>query len=66
MHKGGNKRYLNLIVAGRFVQETCTSTDTSWASMRVSSHMHHTGLGLGRLGGDQASNMRGYQSRWVL
>ena len=48
MHKGGNKLNLNLNIAGLFLQETYTSTDTtSWASMRVSSHVHHTGLGLG-------------------
>ena len=47
MHKGGDKLNLNLSIAGLFLQETYTSTDTSWASMQVSSHMHHTGLGLG-------------------
>ena len=45
--KGGNKLNLNLNIAGLFLQETYTRTDSSWVSMRVSSHMHHTGLGVG-------------------
>ena len=52
MHKGGNKLNANLIlnIAGLFLQETYTSTDTgrpTWASIGVGSHMHHTGLGVG-------------------
>ena len=47
MHWGGNKLNLNLNIAGLFLQETYTITDTSWASMQVRSPVHHTGLGLG-------------------
>ena len=52
MYKGGNKLNLNLNIAGLFLQETYTGTDTigrGWASMGVSSHMHHTGLSVGGL-----------------
>ena len=33
MHKGGNKLNLNLLIAGLFLQETFTSTDTSCESV---------------------------------
>ena len=49
MHKGDDKLNLNLNIAGLVLQETYTGTDTSWASTRVSSHVHYTGLGLGGL-----------------
>ena len=49
MHMGGNKVNLNLNIAGLFLQENYTSTETRWAGMRVSSQVHHTGLGLGGL-----------------
>ena len=46
MHMGCNKLNFNSNVAGLFLQETYTSTETSWASTGVNSHVHHTGLGL--------------------
>ena len=50
MHKGGNKLTMNLNIAGLFLQETYTSTDTrrhSWVSMGVGSRMNYIGLGVG-------------------
>ena len=66
MHKGGSKLNLNINIAGRFLPETYTSTDTSWASMPVSSHVHHTDPGSGRLSRDQVNKMTGYESKLVL
>ena len=50
MHKICNKLNLHSNIADLFLQETYTGTETSrpsWPSMRVSAHVHHTGLGLG-------------------
>ena len=47
MHKGVNKPNLNWNLVDFFLYETYASTKTSWASMWVSSHVHHTDLGLG-------------------
>ena len=66
MHKGGNKLNFNLNAAGLFLDETSTSTDTSWASIRVSSHVHHTGLGLGGSMETKKTKMTGYESKSVL
>ena len=66
MHKGGNKLNLNLNIAGLFLPETYTSTDTSWASMRVSYPMHHTGLGLRGSVETKVNKLTGYESKSVL
>ena len=47
MHKGSKKLNLHSNIAGLFLQETDTSTDTSWGRMWLSSHVHHTGQGQG-------------------
>ena len=47
MHTGGNKLNSNLNIAGLFLQEIYTSTETSWACVRVISRVHHTRQGVG-------------------
>ena len=61
-----NKLNLNLNIAGLFLQDTYTSTDTSWAGVRISFYVPHTERGSGRLGGNQVSEMMGFKSKWML